>query len=169
MQLLIIRHARAEDAVAFAKTGHADDLRPLTIEGRKRMRRAAKGLRKIVEKIDLLGTSPVVRAIETAHIIAKEFEKSKLVELKQLSPGSSCGDLLGWIKLQPQDRTIALVGHEPLLGRFIGCMVTGQELSLGPLKRGCACLLSFEIGNVAPGAGSIQWLVTPGQLRGMAK
>ncbi|HEX4469200.1 MAG TPA: phosphoglycerate mutase family protein, partial [Gemmatimonadaceae bacterium] len=70
MDLLVIRHAIAEDKERFAASGRNDDLRPLTEEGRSKMRRAAQGLRTVVGRIAHLASSPLVRARETAEIVA---------------------------------------------------------------------------------------------------
>src|SRR3954471_16837400 len=81
MLVLIIRHGRAGDPAEFARSGMGDDLRPLTVEGRKRMRRNAEGLKAIVGKIDVIVTSPLVRTVETAQIVAKAFGKVTMAEL----------------------------------------------------------------------------------------
>ena len=74
MRLLIVRHAIAEDRVAFAATGKDDDERPLTEEGRSRMEQGARGLRQLVPALDLVATSPLVRAVQTAEILAGAYE-----------------------------------------------------------------------------------------------
>jgi phosphohistidine phosphatase len=70
MKLLIIRHAVAEERDAWANTGKSDDERPLTTEGRGKMARNARGLREGVPSVDLVATSPLVRARQTAEIVA---------------------------------------------------------------------------------------------------
>ena len=70
MRLLIIRHGKAEERSGSLTHRHQDAERRLTDAGRKDMRKAAKGLREIAPKIDVLATSPLVRARETADIIA---------------------------------------------------------------------------------------------------
>src|SRR5262245_49797749 len=60
MHLLVVRHAIAEDKDVFARTGRSDDLRPLTDDGRAKMRRAADGLRSVAPEVDLVATSPLV-------------------------------------------------------------------------------------------------------------
>jgi phosphohistidine phosphatase len=56
MRLLVVRHAAAEDKDEFARAGRSDDLRPLTADGKRDMREAARGLRNVVPKLDLLAT-----------------------------------------------------------------------------------------------------------------
>src|SRR5262249_31041428 len=69
MKLLLIRHAIAEEREDFARTGKDDRLRPLTDEGRKRMKQAARGLLETLPEIDLLATSPLTRAAQTGAIV----------------------------------------------------------------------------------------------------
>src|SRR5258706_9177863 len=122
MRLILIRHGKAEDPAAFAKTGEDDTQRPLTREGCRLMRKAAKGLARISPKIDALATSPLRRAVQTAEIIHKaNDQKPQFIELDLLAPGGSPAKLFAWIKSHDLDRsTVALVGHEPDLGRWAG-------------------------------------------------
>ena len=69
MKLLLIRHAIAEEREDFEKTGKDDRLRPLTDEGRKKMKQAARGLKEVVPHVDLLATSPLTRAAQTGAIL----------------------------------------------------------------------------------------------------
>src|SRR5688500_1782101 len=98
MKLLIIRHARAEDADAFAQSGKHDDLRPLTADGIARMRVGAAGLRGIVEAIDVLASSPLVRARQTADIIAEEFGGIAVTEIDALRSEAHPRELAEWLK-----------------------------------------------------------------------
>ena len=69
MKLLVIRHAIAEDREVWARTSLDDGERPLTARGVDRMEQAARGLRRMVEKLDAIATSPLVRAMQTARIV----------------------------------------------------------------------------------------------------
>lgn len=73
MKLLVVRHAVAMEREEFARTGQSDDLRPLTADGARKMRRVARGLRAEIETLDLLVTSPLVRAVQTAGIVADAY------------------------------------------------------------------------------------------------
>src|SRR5207249_9588299 len=70
MRLLVVRHAIAEDPAAFARSHKDDSGRPLTPEGRRKMERAAHGLKELVPELDVLAASPYKRAVDTAEIIA---------------------------------------------------------------------------------------------------
>lgn len=161
MDILIIRHAKAEER---SLSGQKDARRPLTEAGRKHMRKAASGLRRLVPTIDVLASSPLVRARQTAEIIAKKYDKIGVTELPLLSPGGSEQELLDWLRDRRKDATVALVGHEPDLGWFASWLVCGKKLPFAPLRKGAAGLIHFTATPVA-GHGMLEWWLTPVQLR----
>ena len=73
MELLIIRHGLAGDKTAWAKKGRPDAERPLTKEGRRKLKEAAPGLAKVFGKAELLASSPLVRALQTAELLPKRW------------------------------------------------------------------------------------------------
>lgn len=167
MQLLVIRHAIAEDRMEFAKSGLPDAERPLTEFGRRRMRKNARGLRRLGPGIDLLATSPYSRASETAQILADTLGISDVQTVDGLTPDHHPSAVLQWLRAQPADATVAVVGHEPHLGILITWLMSGQAEPRVELKKGGVCLL--ELGErVEPGHAVLQWLVTPSFLRSLA-
>ncbi len=164
MEVLVVRHAIAEDRAAFARAGMDDAARPLTDEGRRRFGRAARGLARLVPKIDLLATSPLARAIQTGEIVREAFGVERVVRLAELEPGADPAELLGWLRRQRPAPTIAVVGHEPHLSGFVGCALAGAPADFVELRKGSACLL--DLGRVPrPGGARLRWLLTPRQLR----
>ena len=159
MKLLIIRHGIAEDV-----DGKDDAQRRLTGQGRKRMRREAKALRRWVRQIDALATSPLIRAVQKGEIVAAEYEGLKPTVIAPLSPGKTPMALLHWVQKQPADSAVALVGHEPALGIFISWMLTGLQESFVILKKGGACLLELD-GEIRAGRAKLSWFAKPSQLR----
>src|SRR5438094_8995307 len=113
MDLLIIRHAIAEDKDVFAQTEQGDDERPLTDEGREKMKRGAEGLRSVAPEISLLATSPLVRARQTAEIVANAYTISIGETTDVLRPDSSLDDFMGWVAPHAQESVVAVVGHDP--------------------------------------------------------
>ena len=170
MHLLVIRHAVAEDKTRFALTGQSDDLRPLTTEGRSKMRRAVRGLRELVATPTRVATSPLVRANETAQLVATAFGVTRIETVEALRPESPYEELVAWLgpRSDSGDGPIVVVGHEPHLGGLVTWLMTGTDTSRVELKKGGACLLVFD---EAPSAGGarLRWLVTPGQLRQLAR
>ena len=173
MNLLVIRHAIAEDKEAFAASGRSDDQRPLTEAGRTKMRRAADGLRATCPRIAVLASSPLLRARETADIVAPAFRVPRVEIVEALRPEGAFDDLLTWLhrRVPPNEQedaiTAAIVGHEPHLSRLVTWLMTSRTESRVELKKGGACLLHFE-GVPAAGEAVLRWVLTPSQLRGLA-
>jgi phosphohistidine phosphatase len=168
MQLLVIRHAIAEDRDEFAETGQDDAERPLTRIGRRRMRRNARGLRRIAPVIARVASSPYVRALETAQIVADTLGiEEEVAIVEALIPEQPSDAILPWFAAQPPESTVAVVGHEPHLGRLVTWLMTGSSESHVVFKKGGACLLDL---GVRPTGGSalLHWHLTPGQLRAIA-
>jgi phosphohistidine phosphatase len=163
MELLVIRHGPAMDKEEFAKTGKSDDLRPLTSAGMEEMKEIAKGLRAVVKKIDVLATSPLVRAVQTAEIVGAEYEISESKTIKCLSPDSDPKEFKKWCEDFAEVKRVAIVGHEPHLTMLVTWLLTGEEDSIIELKKGGMCLLDFD-DEIKSGSGILRWLITPGQL-----
>jgi|SRR5438105_2702890 len=173
MNLLVIRHAIAEDKEEFAKTGRNDDLRPLTEAGRSKMRRGAQGLRTAVGRVTLLASSPLVRARETAEIVATGLGVARVEMVEALRPDRSYDELLAWLRSMTlpndeEDRTVAVVGHEPHLSGLVTWLLTGVDESRIELKKGAACLLHFD-GEPGKGEATLRWSLTPSQLRDLGE
>jgi len=167
MELLVIRHAIAEDREIWARTSRDDGERPLTAQGIERMERAARGLRRLVGNLDLIATSPLTRAVQTARIVSDAFAGPAPVELDTLAGGSH-QELLDWLRKNKGAETIAIVGHEPDLGELVSWLLSNQDQGFVELKKGAACLLAFP-GWVAPGAARLRWALPPRALRGLAR
>lgn len=120
--------------------------------------------------IELILTSPYLRAADTARILHKKLElkKDKLVELQELRPG---GDAMGLVRVINESygpvQNIALVGHEPGLSRLISVLISGQPDLPITLKKGGVCYLSVDklkYGRCA----TLEWLMAPAQLTSIA-
>jgi phosphohistidine phosphatase len=165
MNLLIVRHATAEDRLAFATSESNDDLRPLTEQGRQRMHGAAAGLRRLLPAIDVLATSPLTRAVQTAKVLAASFDEPPIIEVPSLAPGVGAAEVSRWLRAQPADGTVAVVGHEPDLSSLIAWLTTGASSNgYVKLRKGGACLLACNVPADAC-KFEMQWLLTPKQLR----
>jgi phosphohistidine phosphatase len=168
MQLLIIRHAIAEDKEAFAKSGKPDTERPLTKHGRSAMARVANGLRKQVRSIDVLAASPLVRAAQTASIIAKEYGERSVVAVPALAPQSAPAAFAAWLRTQRGASVVAVVGHEPHLGMLITWLISGRRESHVTLEKGGVCMLEID-GQPGAQCATLDWLLPPDVLATLAK
>lgn len=166
MDLVLVRHAIAEEREVFALTGEPDRMRPLTPRGKKRMQRAAAGLRRLVPAVDVLATSRLVRAIETAEIVSNAYGGLDVIELAELAPEGAPESLLRWLQSQDDDSTIVVVGHEPSLSTHVSWLTARAEEPFLDFKKGGACLLTF-CDEIYSGAATLRWLLTPAQLRAL--
>jgi phosphohistidine phosphatase len=169
MNLYILRHgvAVAKDDPAFA----SDSERPLTKKGIKKFRKAARGIERLGISFDAILSSPLVRARQTADIVAAILGQESLVEeIPALAPDSSPEQLLSELSSVEDKEHVLLVGHEPFLGKLAAFLLSGKNDSdlLIPLRKGGICRI--EINAVPPTqAGEMHWLLTPKQLRLMAR
>jgi phosphohistidine phosphatase len=160
----LIRHGIAEDRDDFAKTGKNDAVRPLTPVGRKKMKHAAAVLRRVLRSIDVLGSSPLLRAMQTAEIIAKEYGGIDIVRIPALVPGKSPEEFRAWLRGQRSEASIAVVGHEPDLGEVATWLLCGQRESRIHIGKGGVCALELP-GSADAGTAELRWLLTPELLR----
>jgi phosphohistidine phosphatase len=167
MNILLVRHAIAEDPAVFAMKHDDDNKRPLTSKGKKRMRAAAKGLSRLHPKIDYLISSPLLRAIQTANILHDFYPYASRQETIHLAPGATPERLAEYLGSLPADASIALIGHEPDLSQLIAWLCCGTNSSFVRFKKGAACLLN-SVAKPAAGRAEMDWFLTPRQLRDLA-
>ena len=168
MELFVIRHAIAEPL--SKKNEFSDEKRVLSPEGRSRMREVLKGLVKLGVEVDLILTSPLARAYETAELIAASMGLSKkdIKQTENLSPGVPSELLFAEIKKHSGAESVALVGHQPDLGILVSKIIQseGGAFSIQLKKGGICCVNVTE--TVPTIRGEIMWLLTPRQLRLLA-
>src|SRR5215471_5096055 len=153
MDIVVVRHGIAVDRDEASRIAMADPERPLTDKGRRRMKRAARGIASLVRGAELVVSSPLLRAVQTAKIVRRAYEGDVgYAEEGALLPDASPSDLAAALSEGPVAPIVVVVGHEPHLGRFIGWAVTGQSREFIELKKGGACLLRFE-GALDAGTG----------------
>lgn len=162
MNLYLMRHGIA---VAEPSGTESDSERRLTPKGIKRMRRAARGLRRLGISFDTIVTSPLVRARQTAEIVAEILGlESQLEEIPELAPERSVNHLISALARFHDREHLLLVGHNPLLIRAFSFFISGKDgLQIELKKGGFGCI---EIDGLPPsGPGTLHWLLTPKQLR----
>jgi phosphohistidine phosphatase len=164
VRLLVVRHAIAEDRAVGSRPPRPDDARSLTPEGRRKMERAAAGLREIVPEIELLASSPLRRAAETADIIARAYDGLRVERVAELAPAAGVDRVIAWLEHQRARGTIAVVGHEPDLSQAVCALLAGTNGPFLELRKGAACLLEFP-GAVGRGTASLDWFLGPKHLR----
>ena len=162
--LYLVRHAIAAER---GEDWPDDDKRPLTARGVARFKESVNGLLRLDVAVDEIFTSPLVRAKQTAEILAGGLPgKPTLKVLDALSPGHAPGSILAQLARTARRRRIALVGHEPGLGELAAHLIgAGRALTF---KKGGVCRIDVE-SLTSRRAGSLNWFVTPKVLRGLSK
>jgi len=165
-QLYIMRHGIAVDR---GSAGFSDDTkRPLTPEGKKKMKEISSGLVRLGFDVDWIVSSPLIRSAETADIVAEELGARVPKDFcDALRPGGSPEVLITFLAKHDNRKRVLVVGHEPdlseLAARLIGA---GRHANLAFKKGGC-CLITFdEFPPKSP--GQLIWWLTPRLLRKMA-
>lgn len=156
MTVFLVRHAIAEER---GPVWPDDRDRPLTVRGVARMRAIAQRLADRGVQVERIWSSPLLRARQTADVLAPLWTPAGTVELlDSLAPGHAAStvgsDLAGRHVVGP----VALVGHEPDLG-WLTAWMTGAESPV-PFKKGGVARVDFDE-DLAAGAGRLVWLVTP--------
>lgn len=164
MRLHLLRHAIA--APRDTARWPDDRARPLTADGARRMRRAARGMRRLGLRFDLILSSPLVRALETARIVLDAgARRTDLRLLKPLAPGGGSGGVFAALEGLPPQSHLLLVGHEPDLGLLAASLVLDRRSEMPLLfKKGGLCRIDTE-GVPRPGGGRLVFHLTPRILR----
>ena len=164
IELYLVRHAVA----AERGPKYPDDrLRPLTPQGSKKFGQSVPALMELDIVIDFVLTSPLVRARDTAMLLAAGLKpKPAVAEVEALAPGGRPQAINEAIKTHTRKyRRLALVGHEPDLGelaaRLLGARGNVQ------FKKGAICLIETD-GATPTGPGTLCWMMTPKALRALA-
>jgi phosphohistidine phosphatase len=166
MILYVVRHALAEDAA----TG-GDEARHLTEVGRQRTLKAAAGMRALGLEFDLILTSPLARAAETAEIIATTYASGLAPRvLTELATGIAPGDAIAALAPFGRNDSVIIVGHEPQLSALVSILLTGEHdaMHLRMRKGGCVAL-ELPANRIVPGAAELLWMMTQRQLRKLRK
>jgi phosphohistidine phosphatase len=164
MEVLVVRHALALDKDEATQQGLLDRDRPLTSKGKATMKRIARGLASRLPEISVLMTSPWLRAVETADLLAKAYGWCQRSTSEALIPGAEPEKLAEELAAHASAPAVAVVGHEPHLSGWVSWCLTGSLEPVIELKKGGACLLRFG-DMIAPQRARLIWLMTPAALR----
>jgi phosphohistidine phosphatase len=167
MNLYIVRHAIA---VERGTPGYEDDSqRPLTDEGRKKMKKISKGLDRLGTELDVILTSPYVRARDTAKILADRYGMiDKIFFSENLIPPGNFEALVFEIHEKYDLANVALVGHEPMLSSLISWLTTGDTNAKVMLKKGGVAYLSSD-SLYQDGRATLEWLLPPALMIALSK
>lgn len=159
MELYILRHGEAQPR----ETGLADGSRKLIAKGKRDVRAVVKLARKAGLRPDLILTSPLRRAAETAAIAAGLCHCESVVETRSLLPGANPQAAWKEICALRDVQQVVLAGHEPHLGHLIAFLL--EAALMVDLKKGALVRISTP-GKSGPPRGVLNWMITPKVARG---
>jgi phosphohistidine phosphatase len=158
MEIYLLRHGDAEagqDIPDFAKA--------LSEEGRRKVTFSGRALARMISAPPAILSSPLTRARQSAELVAAEFDPASEVRIvEELIPPGDFNGLLTEIKNAGGDRVL-LVGHEPLLGRFIWAMMAEEFPGAVPMRKASMARVDLKIPVL--GGGSLIWFLPPEILR----
>lgn len=154
MKVYFLRHGIAGERSEWK----GDDAeRPLTDEGKEKTKSIADTIAQLELGLDAIITSPLVRAKQTAEIVAKKLNlESKMVEDKRLAPGFDADKLHAILLDHPYGDTVMVVGHEPDFSETISELIGGGRIVI---KKGGLALV--DLPNAHSQRGELLWLLTP--------
>ena len=162
MRLYVMRHAEAEPRGSAGIS--SDSKRPLTEEGQRQARRVAEGLKRLRVHVDLIVTSPYLRAVQTAEAVARVLGvRTRIHKLLELRSETAPADTSLALRAFAEEQLLC-VGHEPHLSAWIAELVAGDGGMRCLMKKGGVA--SIELERVPPprGSGTLRWLMMPKHL-----
>ena len=159
MEILLVRHAIAGDR---DPAQWPDDRgRPLTREGARKFRSVARVLGKAWKMPDLVLSSPLARAWQTAQILEETCAWPEPEECPSLEPGRTPAETLNAVKKKDGAEHLVLVGHEPQMHEILSLLLGGSAGGVSlEMKKGGAALVRFD-GAVRAGSATLLWLLPP--------
>jgi phosphohistidine phosphatase len=156
-RLYFLRHGLAANRSEWSGD---DSERPLTSKGQALMAREAQTIAQLGLQLDLILTSPLVRALQTARIVAEALGMQERLQAdERLAPGFGMPALAEVLKERSGVSALMLVGHEPDFSETIGALIGGGRVVC---KKGS--LARVDLPDDGSLAGDLVWLIPPGGL-----
>jgi phosphohistidine phosphatase len=156
MELYLVRHGIAVESGG----GIADTSRPLTEKGRRRFQKTARAFGKLGHRLDLILTSPLVRAVQTAEILAGATDHGEVAVLEELDQKFDAEAVRAAIAARVgKAGAVAVVGHEPQLSMLLSALSGVPQADLD-LKKGA--VVRLDASTLTDGASaSPRWWLKP--------
>lgn len=162
MNLYLMRHAHALDVGEAGIKRDRD--RPLSPKGTGIAREVAHFFRRHTIALDLIATSPLLRAHQTADIMARELGGIPVETCPGMAPAELPEDMVNWLHHCPFD-SVMLVGHMPDLSDLASLLISRQPPVSLTFKKAAVCRITFDH-RPAAGHGTLEWLVPPSLIQG---
>jgi phosphohistidine phosphatase len=166
MELFILRHGEAGQ-----RSSSSDTTRPLTSAGKAEILEIAKALKTIGLKFDLVVTSPLKRAYDTAMLVSDVFNIGSKVQVwNELAPEGKRSEVYHKISTIREEYSVLIVGHQPLLGEMVNDIIHKSKSSPCNflLKKGGIVRIRLLRKSNVP-KGELKWLLSPRILRNINK
>ncbi|HJU79345.1 MAG TPA: phosphohistidine phosphatase SixA [Nitrososphaeraceae archaeon] len=166
MELFALRHGEAGQ-----RSSSSDRTRPLTSAGKAEVIEIAKALKAIGLKFDLVVTSPLKRAYDTAMIVSDVFNIGSKVQVwNELAPEGKKTDVYHKISQLREEFSVLIVGHQPLLGEMVNDIIHKSKSSPCNflLKKGGIVRIRLLRKSNIP-KGELKWLLSPRILKNICK
>jgi len=156
MQLYVVRHGTAVES----GEGIPDDWRPLTDKGRRRFQKMARAFAKLGRRLDLILTSPLVRAVQTAEILAGATDHGEVAVLAELDPKFDVKAVQKAIATRAEKvEAVAIVGHEPQLSSLLAAL---SKVSPADLDLEKGAIVRIDVSTLTDGASADpRWWLKP--------
>jgi phosphohistidine phosphatase len=152
VKLYLVRHAEAIERSATTP----DASRYLTRKGRLAFRKIARRARKAGVAPVVIFSSPLLRSVQTAEILAERLKhEGQVVVAKELSPGFDLQALRSLLVGAGFPEEAAFVGHEPDLGLVAAALMTVPEGF--PLRKGAILAMESD-GSARTGTAKFLWM-----------
>lgn len=163
MELILFRHGLAASREEWETTGQDDSLRPLVPKGEERSRSMAELIRKSWDDVDLLVSSPYLRATQTMKAIKPVVRAARVREAVELVPSAPPQAFVQWLREAcARDKLVIAVGHEPHLSTLASFLLTGSaESCLNLKKSGALSLSTGAFDEMGPRCATLNWLLVP--------
>lgn len=140
MKLIFLRHGLAEGHFSFNQD--ADFERVLMPEGIKRLHKTFKLFKKHQHNIDVIFSSPLARAIQTAELFWEYYKDADLEMMADLDILDDPNHLVEYISFLPSDGCYAFIGHDPHITKVIASLLAlHPEHDFMTIKKGGLCVL----------------------------
>lgn len=159
MRLYLIRHGEAEDRSA----GGSDAERALTAAGAKEMRRVGRRFSELGVAIDVVASSPLLRARQTAEALHAGGGAPPAEEEAFIAGSGAFDDLRAWVGRMRQRgaAAVAVVGHQPILGEWAELLLCGEVRGRIQIRKGAVVTLDLPDTGELPGSARLVWVAPP--------
>jgi phosphohistidine phosphatase len=160
MELFFMRHAEAEPRDRYP----TDQQRPLSTAGRETHCRVARVLIPLLQPLGYLLSSPILRARQTADIMAEALQfEGQIEETRVLGEACTVGAVLSLLQGYPSSARLLCVGHEPAMSQLSAVFLDGEGRSTLAFQPGSVIGLIFR-GHPEPGRGSLRVFLRPADI-----